>query len=417
MSKPPPASGATGRIPSLDGLRGLTILVMLFVNDLAGVQGAPAWMKHVQPSDADGMTFVDVVFPAFLFLVGTSIPSAIGRRLEQGEPRWKVGGHILLRTVGLLVLGVLMVNTETMANQGPLSPPLWTLLLYVGVILVWNAPPREPGTRRRVLLALRALGVILLVALALLYRSREASGFLQLRPQWWGILGLIGWAYLVACLAYALLRKQLAGMVGMIALLYCVYVADAGGAFAWLPWVPDWVSIGEVWGSQAAIVVSGVVLGMVLTSAAGVQAPAGRLRWACGYGLALAAAGLLLHSAHDLHRMFIINKNAATPPWCLLCSALTVWVWVGISWLMDVRHWQRWAVAVAPAGQNPLLAYVLAPLLYAAFELLATALRCPNYYAELGSSFAVGFWRAVVFAFAVTWLARGLRRLGVQLRL
>ena len=54
----------------------MTILVMIFVNDLAGVRGAPAWMKHIHPSDADGMTFVDVVFPAFLFIVGTSIPSA-----------------------------------------------------------------------------------------------------------------------------------------------------------------------------------------------------------------------------------------------------------------------------------------------------------------------------------------------------
>src|SRR5262249_17049768 len=179
MSKPPPASGATGRIPSLDALRGLTILVMLFVNDLAGVHGAPAWMKHVQPPDADGMTFVDVVFPAFLFIVGTSIPSAIGRRLAQGEPRWKVAGHILLRTLGLLVLGVLMVNTETMADNSPLSPPLWTLLLYVGVILVWNAPPREPGTRRRVLLALPAAAVLPLVACARLLRSRGASGVIQ----------------------------------------------------------------------------------------------------------------------------------------------------------------------------------------------------------------------------------------------
>jgi predicted acyltransferase len=115
--------------------------------------------------------------------------------------------------------------------------------------------------------------------------------------------------------------------------------------------------------------------------------------------------------------MFIINKNEATPPWCLLCSAITVGVWLGLSWLLDVRGWRRWAVVVAPAGQNPLLAYVLAPLLYAAFDLLAAALRCPNYYAALGDSFAVGFWRSVVFAFAVTGLAGILRRVGIQLRL
>ena len=62
------AGAGSTRLLSIDVLRGLTILVMMFVNDLEGVRGAPAWMKHVQPSTADGMTFVDVVFPAFLFI-------------------------------------------------------------------------------------------------------------------------------------------------------------------------------------------------------------------------------------------------------------------------------------------------------------------------------------------------------------
>src|SRR5215831_10116467 len=84
--------GESTRIRSIDVLRGLTILVMMFVNDLHGVTGAPAWMKHIQPSDSDGMTFVDVVFPAFLFIVGMSIPFAIGRRLERGERLSSVWG-------------------------------------------------------------------------------------------------------------------------------------------------------------------------------------------------------------------------------------------------------------------------------------------------------------------------------------
>ncbi len=57
---------------------------MLYVNDVAGVSGTPAWMKHFPPG-TDGMTFVDVVFPAFLFIVGMSIPFAIGKRLERRE--------------------------------------------------------------------------------------------------------------------------------------------------------------------------------------------------------------------------------------------------------------------------------------------------------------------------------------------
>jgi hypothetical protein len=52
---------AGGRVASVDALRGLTILLMVFVNDLG--LGAPAWVHHIQPSNADGMTLADVVFP------------------------------------------------------------------------------------------------------------------------------------------------------------------------------------------------------------------------------------------------------------------------------------------------------------------------------------------------------------------
>jgi predicted acyltransferase len=410
----PPRSAE--RVQSLDVLRGLTILVMIFVNDVANVQGAPVWMKHIQPPDADGITFVDVVFPAFLFIVGTSIPFAIGRRLDRGESLGRVWLHVLVRTAGLLVMGVFMVNTETMSDQGILIPALWTLLMYVGIMLVWNAPPREAESKRTVALGLRVIGVLVLAALALLYRGRGDPGLIELRPQWWGILGLIGWAYLVACLVYTLLRGQLAGVVGMIAILYCVYMADAAGAFSHLTWITRWVGIGSMLGSHAAITVSGVALGMVLLPGSPVATHAGRLRWALFYGLGLAAAGSLLHAAQDVHRMFIINKISATPPWCLWCSAITTWVWVAVYLLVDVLRWKRWAVAVEPAGQNPLLAYILAPALYAAFA-LAAALGVPNFYQQLGESFAVGFWRAVLFAFAVTWLAGWLRRLGLHLRL
>src|SRR5262245_22140749 len=93
-----PSALPADRIESIDALRGLTILVMIFVNDLAGVKGAPAWMKHVYPHDADGMTFVDVVFPAFLFIVGMSIPFGLGRRLDRGEPLGKIWRHIITRT-------------------------------------------------------------------------------------------------------------------------------------------------------------------------------------------------------------------------------------------------------------------------------------------------------------------------------
>src|ERR1700730_8804522 len=101
--------GAGERVASVDALRGLTILLMVFVNDLG--PGAPAWMHHIQPSNADGMTLADIVFPVFLFLVGVSIPLAFERARAIGKSKGAQLGHILIRTASLLFMGLVELNS------------------------------------------------------------------------------------------------------------------------------------------------------------------------------------------------------------------------------------------------------------------------------------------------------------------
>src|SRR5512146_2932954 len=100
MDRPP-------RVIAIDVLRGLDVWLMLFVNEMAGVHGTPAWLLHKKASD-DGMTITDVVFPAFLFIVGMAIPLALGGRLRRGEGKSSVWRHVLTRTAALLVMGVFM---------------------------------------------------------------------------------------------------------------------------------------------------------------------------------------------------------------------------------------------------------------------------------------------------------------------
>src|SRR5437016_12623275 len=108
-----PDSGA-GRITSIDALRGLVIFTMIFVNDISGAKHVPWWMKHYSDSfKGSGMTFVDLVFPAFLYIVGMSIPFALGARIARGESIWRILAHVLVRTLSLLAIGVWMVNSES----------------------------------------------------------------------------------------------------------------------------------------------------------------------------------------------------------------------------------------------------------------------------------------------------------------
>ena len=194
------------RIRSIDVFRGITILVMIFVNDVAGVSGIPGWMKH-KAADEDAMTFVDIVFPAFLFIVGMSLPIAISNRLARGDGFWKVQAHILWRTLGLLVLGVFMVNAGSGYNEKAMGMSIatWSLLFYLCAILVWNVYRFENKNWSRLL---RGLGAAGLVTLAFIYRAGE-NAEQGMTPRWWGILGLIGWAYLFSCIFYQLLLSKL----------------------------------------------------------------------------------------------------------------------------------------------------------------------------------------------------------------
>jgi heparan-alpha-glucosaminide N-acetyltransferase len=84
------------RLPAIDCFRALTMYLMIFVNDVAGVVNIPKWIGHTQAQE-DGMGFADTIFPAFLFIVGLSLPHAIGNRLSKGQSFLQIALHLLWR--------------------------------------------------------------------------------------------------------------------------------------------------------------------------------------------------------------------------------------------------------------------------------------------------------------------------------
>jgi heparan-alpha-glucosaminide N-acetyltransferase len=413
---PQPATApASSRVFSIDLLRGADVLLMLFVNEIAGVRGAPAFLLHT-PRGGDAMTITDVVFPAFLFITGMSIPFALGGRLRRGQPRSEVWRHVLTRTLALLVMGVLMVNVEQARGGGVLGIDLWNVLMTVGVVLVWQAPAGETGRRWEA--RLRAAGIVLLVVLALLYRTEGAGGLVQLRPHWWGILGLIGWAYLVAATLYLVVGERLAPHVGLVGLLYCLYLADEAGQVGVLAAVRPFLPVGQDLGSLAAVTLSGTVLGIMLVRHRREGAsPQAFVLPALGFVAGLEAAGLLLHAPHALHPAFTIDKPLATLPWCLLSSASTAAAWVIVFYVADVKGWRRWPRVFTIGGENALLAYFLAPFFLSLFALSAPLFGGTNPYGALGEHTAIGVARSAVFAWAVVRLCGWMRSRGLRLHI
>ena len=365
----------------MDALRGLTILLMVFVNDLG--PAAPAWMHHIAPPDADGMTLADVVFPAFLFLVGVSIPLAFERAQAAGKSKGAQLVHVLTRTAGLLLMGVIVLNTE----EQPPDKAWWSVLAFIALILAWCAVPRERGGKRSLVLAAKALGALGLLVLLAVYRQKPEPAELPfwgrvedwawLRTGWWGILGLIGWAYLTAGLLVLLLGWRREWLMGALALLITIHLAfHHDGLFARVatkPWlgsgarevlaalargideVGQYISLDDAMGSLAAITMAGCLLGTILRRDSDVTTHRARLSWALTFAAGLLLAGFVTDTFEG------INKIGATPTWCLWSAALTCLAWVVLYLLLDVAGFGGWSAPLPRHRGQPARRLLPAP--------------------------------------------------------
>lgn len=125
------------RLFSIDIMRGFTLFLMLFVNDLY-TKGVPKWLLHTEAYE-DGMGLSDWVFPGFLFMVGVSIPFAIANRQKLGDSVQNIVKHILFRAGSLILISLLIFNRGKLyEDYVGVSKFVWALLLYLAIFLVWN---------------------------------------------------------------------------------------------------------------------------------------------------------------------------------------------------------------------------------------------------------------------------------------
>jgi heparan-alpha-glucosaminide N-acetyltransferase len=347
------------RVDSIDIFRGLTIFLMIFVNELGGpgmgdIVNYPAWLWHAMKPDS--FHFADIIAPAFLFIMGVSLPFAVSKRIEKGESTGQIWRHILVRTASLMVIGISMGNMRagrlTMRPLG-LSPMLWTTLMMLSLLLIWIRYPKAEGGKKLLFLGLRFAGIALLVYLLAVYREGPELRWIQVR---WFVLGLLGWAYLIGFLAFLGLRRHLPGMVGLIALLALLSIGEKAGVFTPYPWlmaINRVVNFGSVLGLHPAMTVSGVFVGLLFIADSPAATARERLKWMFVFAGGMLAAGFLTRP------LFGAYKQQSTPSWGLYSIGISCAVYAVVHWLVDVRKIKGWGAIFRPVGRNPLLPYFL----------------------------------------------------------
>ncbi len=175
------------RVGAIDAFRAITMYLMLFVNDMAGLQHVPHWLKHAHRNED---------------MMGFSVPFAIQSRYRKGADHLDVISHVAWRTVALVVMGMYTLRGEDI--HGGMSWYVFSLLMVLSFMLVWGTYPRTDGPRRHLFTALRMAGLALMLFLLVNRDLNDNS----IQTGWWGILGLIGWTYGLTAITYVLLRGR-----------------------------------------------------------------------------------------------------------------------------------------------------------------------------------------------------------------
>ncbi|MDL2247650.1 DUF5009 domain-containing protein [Bacteroides sp. OttesenSCG-928-J23] len=399
----------TQRNVAIDILRALTMLLMIFVNDLWTIEGEPYWLGHAKGSE-DFMGLADIVFPCFLIVVGMSIPFAIESRFKKGFSGVSTVGHILTRTLALLIMGVFIVNTESgIAAETGMSLGTFRILMVVGFLLIWNVYPRTDNLRlKRTYSVLKFAGFLLLLYLAIVFRDAEGGVF---QSRWWGILGAIGWTYLICAMIYIFARDRFRYLVPIWVgfILLCVLkssLRDAGPILN-LPhgnFFDQFLGILHVGnGALPAFTMGGLLLSLLSTKYVNTS-NRNKVQFAI-----IATLGLLILGV-VAHQFWIVSKIRATPPWIFYCSAIAVGTYSLIYWLVE-KGKASWFSFISPAGTATLTCYLIPYVTYSLTAILGIKLP------EFLTTGWVGVLNCVVFSFLIIFITGLLGRIHIKLKI
>ncbi|ADV42471.1 DUF5009 domain-containing protein [Bacteroides helcogenes] len=396
---------------AIDMLRALTMFTMIFVNDFWKVHDIPRWLEHAGYGE-DFMGLADVVFPCFLFAVGMSIPYAIERRYAKGFSAESTLGHIFLRTFALLVMGAFITNSEyRLSPEVPYPIGVYWFLMAIGFIGVWNRYHEAVSRRRKSLFcACKTAGVLVLLYLSLTFRNPDGGVF----SASWGILGAIGWTYLVCALVYIFCRDRLRCLLSVCGAFILICLLDTplreafGGesilAFPDRNFYRGMLNILHIGnGALPAFTMGGIILSVVSARYADKSE-----RWKL-WSTAGTTAVLLLAGV-AAHQFWIVSKIGATPPWVFWVLALSVLLY-GLLNCLAARNLTGWFVLIRPAGTATLTTYLIPYVFYGFADV--TGVILPDWFTHG----VMALVNCTCFAFAVIGVTWAMEKLHVKLKI
>jgi predicted acyltransferase len=307
-----------GRLTSLDVFRGITMASMVMVNNQR--EGAYAPLRHAQ---WDGITFTDLVFPFFLWIVGVAFTFSTARRMEQGEDRAQLLRHAVKRAAIIFGIGLLMNGF-----------PTYNL-----------ATLRIPGVLQRIALAYLAATAIFL--------------YTELRGRILWTVGLMMAYFLLMQPGGYLPDSNLSDRLDRMLLSGHLYTPtrDPEGTVSTL--------------TAIATCMFGILTGHILRARMAVNT---KLAWMLGGGAFLLVLGFALDPFQP------INKNLWTNTYTLVAAGLASIVFGLTYWICDVRNLTgRWSQPFVMLGMNAMAVYIFHGLLGRVFPM--AGLRTPIYEA------------------------------------
>lgn len=389
------------RILTIDVMRGITLFLMLFVNDLYS-PGVPAWLTHSE-ADFDGMGLADWVFPGFLFMVGMAIPFAIQSRIKKGDGNVKIVYHIFIRTISLLLIGVLMLNVSRINSDiSGINKNLWAIFMYISVFLIWNRYKTKNKVYEWIF---KGSGILALLILVGIFRSGTPENPGWLVTGWWGILGLIGWGYFVTSLAYLAVKDSLL-KTGIIWLFFiALNILSQLHFLNFLSFARPVFGV-IISGNTPSIVFAGLFFSLILRKTGFAD-----LKKFITVGFVFGVLALV--SGFVLRNWFIISKIKGTPSWAMICNGISILLFVVLFILIDVLGKKKWSNLFKPAGQNSLTTYLAPDILY--YFIWMSGIPVLFYkHSEYAIVVAGG---SIVWAFAMIGFAALLSKIGIRLKL